>query len=100
MTSSEQTLATFQTRARQMVLRYKQLKQENEELYGMVDSRDREIAELKGELEQKNKDYNALKTARMLSVSDGDIEQSKERLAKLIRDVNKCIAVLTEQKEG
>lgn len=100
MTSSEQTLATFQTRARQMVLRYKQLKQENEELYGMVDSRDREIAALKGELEQKSKDYNALKTARMLSVSDGDIEQSKERLAKLIRDVNKCIAVLTEQKEG
>lgn len=100
MTSSEQTLATFQTRARQMVLRYKQLKQENEELYGMVDSRDREIAALKGELEQKSKDYNALKTARMLSVSDGDIEKSKERLAKLIRDVNKCIAVLTEQKEG
>lgn len=100
MTSSEQTLATFQTRARQMVLQFRQLKKENEELYGMVDSRDREIAALKEELEQKNRDYEALKTARMLSVSDGDITKSKERLSKLIRDVNKCIAVLTEQKEG
>lgn len=100
MTSSEQTLATFQTRARQMVLQFRQLKKENEELYGMVDSRDREIAALKEELEQKNRDYEALKTARMLSVSDCDITKSKERLSKLIRDVNKCIAVLTEQKEG
>lgn len=99
MDSHEQTLATFQTRARQMILRFEQLKKENEELYGMVDSREKTIAELKASLEQKSKDYDALKMARMIGISDGDIEVTKSRLAKLIRDVDKCISVLTEQKD-
>jgi len=100
MNSSEQTLATFQTRARQLILRYKQLEQENNELYGMIDSNEKEIAGLKAQLAEKSKDYDLLKMARMISISDGDIEATKGRLSKLIREVNKCIAVLTEQEEG
>lgn len=99
MNPNKQTLATFQTRARQLILRYKQLEKENEELYGMVDRREKEIAELKARLDEKGKDYDSLKMARMISISDGDIETTKGRLSKLIRDVNKCIAVLTEQQE-
>jgi len=100
MDLSEQTLSTFQTRARQLVLRFKQLEKENEELYGMVDRNEKAIAKLKAELAQKSMDYDSLKMARMIGISDGDIEATKARLSKLIRDVNKCIAVLTEKKEG
>lgn len=100
MTSNDQTLNLFQTRARQLLLRFTQLEKENEELYGMVDQRDREIDVLKAELEEKSKEYDSLKMARMVGISDGDIEKTKDRLSKLIRDVNRCIAVLTEQKEG
>lgn len=100
MDLSEQTLSTFQTRARQLVLRFKQLEKENEELYDMIDRNEKTIAELKAELVQKSNDYDSLKIARMIGISDGDIETTKARLSKLIRDVNKCIAVLTETKEG
>lgn len=100
MNQHEQTLATFQTRVRQMILRFKQLQKENEELYSMVDRNEKDIAELKEKLNEKAKDYDSLKMARMISLSDGDIEATKARLSKLIRDVDKCIAVLTEQKEG
>lgn len=99
MDSSEQTLSTFQTRARQLVLRFKQIEKENEELYGMLDNSEKRIKELEAALEQKSKDYDSLKMARMIGISDGDIEKTKERLSKLIRNVNKCIAVLTEQKQ-
>lgn len=100
MDLSEQTLSTFQTRARQLVLRFKQLEKENEELYDMIDRNEKTIAELKAELVRKSTDYDSLKMARMIGISDGDIETTKARLSKLIRDVNKCIAVLTEKKEG
>lgn len=99
MDSSEQTLSTFQTRARQLLLRFKQIKKENEELYGMLDNSEKKVRELEAALEQKSKDYDSLKMARMIGISDGDIEKTKERLSKLIRNVNKCIAVLTEQKQ-
>lgn len=98
MASDEMTLALFQTRVRQMLLKLQQLKKENDELYGMVDRSEKEIERLRGELEQKSKEYDTLKMMKMVEVSDGDIEKTKNRLAKLIRDVNKCIAILSEQK--
>lgn len=97
MASDEMTLALFQTRVRQMLLKFQQLKKENDELYGMVDRSEKEIERLRDELEQKSKEYDTLKMMKMVEVSDGDIEKTKNRLAKLIRDVNKCIAILSEQ---
>lgn len=98
MAHDDQTLNTFVTRARQLLLSYRQLRKENEELYAMLDKSEHETEELRKQLEEKSRDYEALKTARMLAVSGDDIEASKERLAKLIRDVNKCITVLADQK--
>ena len=75
-----------------MILQYKETKKENEELYEMVDAKEAEIKQLKLELENN---YKSLKTARMLEVADGDIEESKKKIASMIRDVNKCITLLS-----
>lgn len=98
MASDEQTLSVFQTRVRQMLLRYQQLKKENEELYAMVDQAERETRGLRAELERKEQEYETLKMMKMLEVSDNDLDATKNRLARLIRDVNKCITILSEQK--
>ena len=98
MTEGEKALATFQTRVRQMILRFQELKKENEELYSMVDKNEKEIKTLQEKLEQKNWDYQSLKMAKMMEISDGDLQGAKDRLAKLIRDVNKCIAILSDEK--
>ena len=98
MAPNEQTLTTFQTRVRQMILRFQELKKENEELYAMVDQNEKDIRRLRTDLENRSSDYDSLKMAKMMEITDGDLETAKNRLAKLIRDVNKCIAVLTEQK--
>ncbi len=95
MTENDKILTLFTTRIRQMILQYKQTKKENEELYAMVDSRDNEIKQLKEKLEQAQNDYKSLKTARMLEVSDNDIEDSKKKIATMIRDVNRCITLLS-----
>ncbi len=98
MTTNEQNLAVFQTRVRQMILRFRQLKKENEELYEMVDKNEKDIKILRDKLDQQVGDYNSLKMAKMVEITDGDLEAAKSRLSKLIRDVNKCIAILAEQK--
>lgn len=95
MTDSDKIITLFTTRIRQMILQYRQLKKENEELYEMVDSKDEEIKLLKQELEQSRNDYKSLKTARMVEVSNGDIDMSKKKIASMIRDVNKCITLLS-----
>ena len=97
MNESNDKLKLFTTRMRQLILQYKAVKKENEELYAMVDARDKDIEQLRQQLQQAQDDYHSLKMAKMIEVSDGDIEASKKRIASLIREVNKCITLLSEQ---
>ena len=90
MDANEKTLNTFATRVRQMILQYEELKGENSELYDLVDQREKEIETLKAQLRQAQSDYNSLKMAKMITISDGDMESAQKRISKLIRDVNKC----------
>lgn len=97
MEANEKTINTFATRVRQMILAYQQLKSENTELYAMVDERDAKIRQLEQDLDLAKKSYDTLKMAKMLAVSDGDIEQAKRRIARLIRNVDKCMTLLSEK---
>lgn len=96
MSVNEKTINTFATRVRQMILKFDELKQENTELYAMVDERDTQIKDLEAKLSQAQHDYDSLKMAKMLTISDGDLETTQKRIAKLIRDVNKCITLLSD----
>lgn len=97
MAATEDTLNLFSTRVRQMILQYKDLKKENAELYSMVDEKDKQVENLKAQITQAQNGYNSLKMAKMLEITDGDMESAQKRLQKLIRDVNKCITLLSEK---
>lgn len=97
MSADEKTINTFATRVRQLILEFGKLKQENAELYEMVDERDAQIKALQEKLSQAEHDYNSLKMAKMMTISDADMEATQKRVAKLIRDVNKCITLLCNQ---
>ena len=99
MTANEKTLATFETRIRQMILRFQQLKKENTELYEELEKDQNEIELLRKKLELQQSDYQSLKMAKMIEITDGDLAGAKERLSKLIRDVNKCIGILSDEKQ-
>ena len=99
MTANEKTLANFETRLRQMILRFQELKKENARLCVSVESSKKEIASLSEKLEQQQNDYNSLKMAKMIEITDGNLTNAKDRLSKLIRDVNKCIAILSDENQ-
>ena len=97
MTNNEKVLAQFAARIQQLILQYKDVKKENAELYAMIESQEEKIKTLEEHLSQAQNDYQSLKIARMIEVSDVDVEKAQQRLAKLIRDVNKCITLLSEK---
>ena len=97
MSASEKTINTFATRVRQMILKFEDIRHENAALYAMVDERDAKIKELQEKLTQAKHDYDSLKMAKMMTISDSDMETTQKRIAKLIRDVNKCITLLSDK---
>ena len=88
----------FETRVRQMILHFKQLKKENLELRAQIEKGKQEINDLQAKLTQADNDYNSLKMAKMMQITDGDLESAKARVQKMIRNVNKCIAILSDEQ--
>ena len=98
MDPNEVTLTTFETRIRQMILRFQELKKENNALHVQLQKDEQEIQNLKSQLAQADSNYNSLKMAKMLEITDGDLEGAKARVSKMIREVNKCISLLSDGK--
>jgi len=98
MDSNEKVITQFETRVRQLILKFQELKKENQELYTMVEKAEKDIKDLQAKITQKDNDYNALKMAKMMTITDGDLEAAKARVQKLIREVNKCITLVSDEK--
>ena len=98
MDSNEKVIANFETRVRQLILRFQELKKENQELYAMVEKSEQEVKDLQAKLTQKDNEYNALKMAKMMTITDEDLEAAKARVQKMIREVNKCITLISDEK--
>ena len=96
----EKTIRLLETRTRQLILKFEQLKAENTELLDELVAKDSELEAVRKRNKELESDMNNLKVARMLSVSDNDIAMAKQRVSKLVRDVDKCIALLKGMEPG
>lgn len=90
MNADEKTIALFTTRVRQLILEYNKIKVENGKLRAILEKTE-------GQLAQARNDYESLKMARMVEITNGDLESAQKKLLKLIRDVNKCITLVSEK---
>ena len=97
MPVEDKNIIVFTTRVRQMILQYQEIRQENKTLMQKIKEQDEQIVKLQEELRQAQYDYQSLKMAKMIEITDGDMDKAKGRLSKLIRDVNKCITLLSEK---
>lgn len=99
MEAESKTINQFATRVRQMILQYQSVTKQNEDLCRQVAEQQECIAKLEAQLQQQHNDYESLKLARMVEITDGDMQSAQKRLAKLIRDVDKCITLVNEKQE-
>ena len=95
MTEEDKKLVnSFEGKLRHFMFLYDELKQENADLKHLLTQKDEEIKHL--ELSQKDLEarYTDLKMARTLSLYDKDIKDTKQRLTSLVREIDRCIALL------
>lgn len=90
----EKTIKTLETRTRQLILKFQQLKEDHEELLTELVAKDSELQEVKQRNKLLEANYATLKMAKMLEVGDTDLAAAKQRINHLVRDVDKCIALL------
>lgn len=95
MTAEEDALLrTLEARVTQVTLEYKALKDRYAALSRTMEEKDATIAALHSQIDCLQTDYANLKTAKMIDISSEDMKNAKSRLSKLVREVDKCIALL------
>ena len=90
-------LRTFESDVRQLLKSYTKMKSELSSLQEELQQRVNEIERLERELSICRRMYSNLRTARILELSDSDIKESKVRITRLVREVNKCIRLLSAE---
>lgn len=100
MTTPEQETNDFAARVRVLLLRYKEAQDDIARLRADLAAAERKAADAALLAEATKRDYDTLKAARLLEVSNTDLDETRRRVARLVRSVDKCITLLTEQQDA
>lgn len=90
----EKTLHQFEARVRQLLMKYKSVVQENGALKTKLEEQKVQIKEQVQQIEVLEQRYATLKMSKMFEVTSVDTETAQKRITKLIREIDKCIAML------
>lgn len=95
MTNEESLLLrAFEAKAQRMIAALAAARNEAATLRSQLAEREQQIDALRQELATCRTHYADLRSARLIA-STGDIEDTRKRIQALIRQVNKCITILS-----
>lgn len=97
MTEEEEKLvATFEARLRHLVYLHDELRRENSEIKELLKEEKEEKKRLLTHYQELESRYENLKMAKTINLNLGDRKKAKKRLSDLVREIDKCIALLNE----
>ena len=100
MTEEEkELLKTFEARLRHLIYLHDEQRRENARLKELLNACRADCAASQAAYRALEKRYTDLKTATTISLNGSDVKETKLRLSKLVREVDKCIALLNELSE-
>ena len=84
----------FEGKIRKLVDLYDVVKSSNSDLRSQIETKNEEIKRLNLELTDLKESYQRLKKSKVLEVSGHDIDDTKSRVAGLVREIDHCIKLL------
>lgn len=95
MEQEKDIIAEFHFKMKQLMYYCDSLREENIRLIKEISAREEEIASKLEEIDKLKLDFSNLKFAKSLSYNTGEYkDEARKRLARLVRDVDKCISLL------
>jgi septation ring formation regulator EzrA len=91
-----EVLRSLHEKFEQLVSRYEKVKDERDLLVGDLANLKAKDAALAAQLKEVEQKYKTLQMAQALSVANGGTEVAKEQIGKIVREIDKCITLLTK----
>ncbi|HJV77088.1 MAG TPA: hypothetical protein VJ602_01815 [Paludibacter sp.] len=92
----EELIHAFEIKLRKLISEYKSLQIQNAQLKADLDRKQTDLMLAHQEVLELRKNYDHLKIARNLGISETEKTESKLKIAKMVREIDKCLALLDE----
>ena len=97
MTDQEKNLLIdFEFKVKQIIAQQEALKKEKRQLQDKTKDLEESINQLRRENQLLEQKYENLKLAKMLIASEDENKDAKSRIQKIVREIDKCIALLNK----
>lgn len=97
MTDDERKLlSNFERQLQHLIYIHKEAESEIARLRQQLDTNEQERIKLQAQCDHLTLQLNNMKSATAISLEGSDIRETKSRLSQLVREVDKCIALLNE----
>ncbi len=87
-------LITLKDKVKKLLSLYNNLKAENTELKKQIEDYNAQLKNKEAELDFLKNKLNKLKLAKSLVASTGDSHDAKIKINRIVREIDKCIALL------
>lgn len=87
-------LGKFEAKLQRLMYLSDKLKEENEVLKQTLMSKEQLLQKQKQDYKELETNYTNLKQVRIISVNDSEMRDTKQRLSGLVREIDKCLALL------
>ena len=92
-------IENFESKLNRLMDAYTRLSAENATLREQLTQQSVELAKVREQYDELTTSYTNLKLAKIISVNDSERGDTQRRLFKLVREVDKCIALLTASEQ-
>ena len=89
-------LAVFEVRVRDLMALCDSRKRKIDELLVMLDQKEKELRQAREMVEELCGKCDNMLMAKIISANEEEMKNARMRLSRLVREVDKCIALLTE----
>ena len=92
----DELISGFESKLRKLISEYKSLQAQNAQLKADLERKQTDLMLAHQEVLELRKNYDHLQTARNLGVSETEKAESKQQITKMVREIDKCLALLDE----
>ena len=94
----KQIVTHFEDRLQALIAKFNEQREQNAQLARIVAERDESLQELQARYDELEQMYTNLKQARMISISYEEVDNAKEHISRLVREIDHCIDSLIKKQ--
>jgi hypothetical protein len=92
----DELINAFELKLRKLISEYESLREQNVELKAALERKQEDLMQAHQQFLEIRNNYDRLRVARNLGTSEEERVESKRRINKIVREIDKCLALLNE----